>query len=191
MTNPFHIVSEIGKLKSVILKRPGKEVENLTPDTMQELLFDDIPYLKVIQEEHDAFAKVLKDNGADVLYLEQLMSEALDAGNAREEFTEQIIAESNVQNKDYAKELKNYLLTLDTAQLVDTTMAGVRKDEVLGHSFSAYQDSTDESLFLMQPMPNLYYTRDPATVLDKGISLNKMTFEARKRESLYMEYILD
>src|SRR5699024_5640809 len=116
---------------------------------------------------------------------------ALDAGNAREEFTEQIIAESNVQNKDYAKELKNYLLTLDTAQLVDTTMAGVRKDEVLGHSFSAYQDSKEESLFLMQPMPNLYYTRDPATVLDKGISLNKMTFEARKRESLYMEYILD
>ena len=69
-------------------------------------------------------------------------------------------------------------------------MEGIRKDRILDVSYNAFHDSETQSLFLMEPMPNLYYTRDPATVLDKGISLNKMTYAARKRESLYMEYIL-
>ena len=68
--SPVKVYSEIGTLKTVILHRPGAELENLTPDTLTELLFDDIPYLKVAQEEHDKFAALLHVRGVDVLYYE-------------------------------------------------------------------------------------------------------------------------
>jgi arginine deiminase len=73
----IHVTSEIKPLKRVLLHRPGKELLNLTPDTLEELLFDDIPFLKVAQEEHDAFAKILRDNGTEVTYIEDLMTEVL------------------------------------------------------------------------------------------------------------------
>ena len=74
-----NVKSEIGNLKKVILHRPGDELLNLTPNTLEELLFDDIPFLPVAQEEHDAFAKILRDEGVEVVYLEDLMAEVLDA----------------------------------------------------------------------------------------------------------------
>ena len=70
MNNGINVNSEIGKLKSVLLHRPGAEVENITPDTMKQLLFDDIPYLKIAQKEHDFFAQTLRDNGAETVYIE-------------------------------------------------------------------------------------------------------------------------
>ena len=73
-----NVKSEIGNLKKVILHRPGDELLNLTPNTLEELLFDDIPFLPVAQEEHDAFAKILRDEGVEVVYLEDLMAEVLD-----------------------------------------------------------------------------------------------------------------
>lgn len=77
MTSPIHVPSEIGKLKTVMLHRPGREIENITPDSMERLLFDDIPYLPIAQEEHDFFAQTLRDNGAEVIYTEDLAAEAL------------------------------------------------------------------------------------------------------------------
>ena len=74
---PIYITSEIGRLKTVLLHRPGEELENLTPDTLHDLLFDDIPHLKVAQEEHDKFAAVLRERGIEVLYLDELAAEAL------------------------------------------------------------------------------------------------------------------
>src|SRR5660397_292966 len=75
--NPINVTSEIGKLKKVLLHRPGKELENLMPDYLDRLLFDDIPYLKIAQEEHDVFAKVLSDNGVEVVYVEELLKGAI------------------------------------------------------------------------------------------------------------------
>lgn len=77
MNNGINVNSEIGKLKSVLLHRPGAEVENITPDTMKQLLFDDIPYLKIAQKEHDFFAQTLRDNGAETVYIENLATEVL------------------------------------------------------------------------------------------------------------------
>ena len=75
---PLQINSEIGVLKTVLLHRPGEELENLTPDYLKDLLFDDIPHLKVAQQEHDKFANVLRDHGVEVLYLDELVTEALN-----------------------------------------------------------------------------------------------------------------
>ena len=85
----IHVTSEIKPLKKVLLHRPGKELLNLTPDTLGRLLFDDIPFLKVAQAEHDRFAEILRENGVEVVYLEDLMAEVLDADPAvRKEFLE-------------------------------------------------------------------------------------------------------
>lgn len=91
MNNPaINVNSEIGTLKSVLLKRPGAEVENITPDTMERLLFDDIPFLKIAQEEHDFFADTLRDNGVETLYVDDLAVEALDSDDViRHRFVQQ------------------------------------------------------------------------------------------------------
>ncbi len=91
MKHPIHVTSEIGELQTVLLKRPGKEVENLTPDYLQQLLFDDIPYLPIIQKEHDYFAQTLRNRGVEVLYLEKLAAEALVDKKLREEFVDRIL----------------------------------------------------------------------------------------------------
>ena len=86
----IHVTSEINTLKKVLLHRPGRELLNLTPNTLEELLFDDIPYLKVAEEEHDAFSQTLRDNGGEVVYLEDLVAEVLDQDpEIRERFLRQ------------------------------------------------------------------------------------------------------
>ena len=86
MNNGLNVYSEIGKLKTVLLHRPDFELENLIPDILERLLFDDIPYLKIAQEEHDAFAKILRDNGVEVLYLADLAAESLINDEVRNNF---------------------------------------------------------------------------------------------------------
>ena len=96
----IHVTSEIKPLKKVLLHRPGRELLNLTPDTLQELLFDDIPFLKVAQEEHDAFAQILRDNGVEVVYLEDLMTEVLQLNpKLVEPFLYQWLSEGNIKTK--------------------------------------------------------------------------------------------
>ena len=125
-----HITSEIGPLRSVILRRPGAEVENITPDLMDRLLFDDIPYLPEAQKEHDAFAQTLRDAGAEVLYLEDLTAQALADDTARGKFIDQILAESHYRVGYVHDGLKRYLLSLEPRKMVQNIMAGVRKDEI-------------------------------------------------------------
>lgn len=194
-SKPIHVTSEIGRLKTVLLKRPGKEVENLTPEIMDRLLFDDIPHLQVIQEEHDAFAKALEDNGVEVVYLENLAAEAIDAGDVKEKFLVQILDESNVQSPNIYVKLKDYLLQMETQEMVNSIMAGVRKKDIrkqddieAAHLVDLVND--EDYPFYMDPMPNLYFTRDPAASVGNGLTINRMTFEARRRESLFMEFIM-
>ena len=92
MSQPLHITSEIGKLKIVLLHRPGEELENLIPDYLTDLLFDDIPYLELAQREHDAFADALRSRGVEVLYLDQLATEAINTEALREQFVDEMLA---------------------------------------------------------------------------------------------------
>ena len=103
----IHVTSEIKPLKKVLLHRPGKELLNLTPDTLGRLLFDDIPFLKVAQAEHDRFAEILRENGVEVVYLEDLMAEVLDADPAvRKEFLEQFIREAGIRTQLHCEKKK-------------------------------------------------------------------------------------
>lgn len=130
MKHPIHVTSEIGELQTVLLKRPGKEVENLTPDYLQQLLFDDIPYLPIIQKEHDYFAQTLRNRGVEVLYLEKLAAEALVDKKLREEFVDRILKEGQADVNVAHQTLKEYLLSFSNEELIQKIMGGVRKNEI-------------------------------------------------------------
>ncbi|HHU6751020.1 TPA: arginine deiminase [Staphylococcus pseudintermedius] len=188
--NPIQVNSEIGTLKTVLLKRPGKELENLVPDHLSGLLFDDIPYLKVAQEEHDKFAQVLRDEGVEVVYLEQLAAEAIADKAVREQFIDDILAESQKTVLGHEKEIKALFETLSDQELVDKIMAGVRKEEIQLEMNHLVEYMDDRYPFYLDPMPNLYFTRDPQASIGRGMTINRMYWRARRRESIFMTYIL-
>ncbi|MCI0766346.1 arginine deiminase [Bacillus sp. TL12] len=191
MKHPIHVTSEIGELQTVLLKRPGKEVENLTPDYLQELLFDDIPYLPIIQKEHDYFAQTLRNRGVEVLYLEKLAAEALVDKGLREEFVDRILKEGQADVNVAHQTLKEYLLSFSNEELIQKIMGGVRKNEIeTSKKTHLYELMEDHYPFYLDPMPNLYFTRDPAASIGDGLTINKMREPARRRESLFMEYII-
>ena len=191
MSTPIHVTSEIGKLKTVMLKRPGNEVENLTPEYLERLLFDDIPYLPIIQEEHDYFAKTLKDEGVEVLYLENLVAESLTNPEVKEEFVSRMLKESNVTSPRTYENLKEYLLAFSNLDMVNKIMSGIRKNELeIEKRKHLYEMMEDHYPFYTDPMPNLYFTRDPAAAIGNGLTINNMREPARRRESMFMEYVI-
>lgn len=191
MKHPIHVTSEIGELQTVLLKRPGKEVENLTPDYLQQLLFDDIPYLPIIQKVHDYFAQTLRNRGVEVLYLEKLAAEALVDKKLREEFVDRILKEGQADVNVAHQTLKEYLLSFSNEELIQKIMGGVRKNEIeTSKKTHLYELMEDHYPFYLDPMPNLYFTRDPAASVGDGLTINKMREPARRRESLFMEYII-
>ena len=195
MDEPIHITSEIGKLKTVLLHRPGEELENLTPDYLTDLLFDDIPYLKVAQAEHDAFAEALRSRGIEVLYLDQLIAEAINTDQLREQFVDEMLAASKQDSRRVTQTLRQFLLDLPTHAMIRKIMAGVRKDEITlppdQHQQLHNMIEKNHYPFYLDPMPNLYFTRDPAAAIGNGLTINKMHWTARRRESLFMRYIID
>lgn len=192
MSSPIHVYSEIGKLKTVMLHRPGKELENLAPDILHRMLIDDIPYLKIAQEEHDAFAHVLRQQGIKVLYLEDLLAESLTDEKVRRAFLDQLLDESSIKKQDPLHQLLlNYLQELPTKEMVKTVIAGIRKSAIHNSTPSLADLAEDpDHPFYLDPMPNVYFTRDQQAAIGSGMTINRMTFRARRRESLFMQTIL-
>lgn len=191
----IHVTSEIKPLKTVLVHRPGKELLNLTPDTLGRLLFDDIPYLKDAQAEHDEFVQILRDNNIKVLYLEDLMAETLEANpQIKASFLRQFIYEAGVRTPMYKDKLFEYLDSYtDMKELVLKTMEGIKTSE-LDRSKKEILNSlvdlvSEEVKFLAEPMPNLYFTRDPFASVGNGVILNKMYSVTRSRETIYAQYI--
>ena len=195
--NAINVKSEIKPLKKVLLHRPGKELLNLTPDTLERLLFDDIPYLEVAQKEHDEFANILKDNGVEVVYLEDLMTDVLNISpDIKETFIRQFIYEAGVRTPKYRSLVYEYLLGIsDTKKLVLKTMEGIKIDDIVReeavYGTSLVDMIEPDSLFVCDPMPNLYFTRDPFASIGNGVCLNKMYSVTRNRETIYAEYIFN
>ena len=184
--------SEIKPLKKVLLHRPGRELLHLTPDRLPELLFDDIPFLKVAQQEHDAFAQILRSNGAEVVYLEALMAEVLKLHPEQTKpFLYQWLSEGNIKTRRWQDKLYEYLIgNFEGKALVEKTMEGITLKEMGGASAYSLQDliaPADD--LIVDPMPNLYFTRDPFASVGTGVFLHKMRFPTRCRETIYADYI--
>ena len=195
--NAINVKSEIGPLKKVLLHRPGNELLNLTPDSLQRLLFDDIPFLPEAQREQDELAHILKANGVEVVYLEDLMADVLNISEEiLDKFIRQFIYEAGIRTPKYKTLVFEYLKSFkDKKELVLKTMAGISIGEISRAKREVEKSLVDfvseESEFLADPIPNLYFTRDPFASAGNGVILNKMYSVTRNRETIYAEYIFE
>ena len=191
MTYPaIQIYSEIGPLKRVLLHRPGRELENLMPEYIERLLFDDIPYLKIAREEHDAFCDLLRQNGAEVVYLEDLAAEALTDENVKDAFLREYLLEAGIRGEKRTGLILDYFKSFSTKNMVEKLMEGVRKADIRGYGRKNLTDYLDDYYpFVVDPMPNLYFTRDPFACVGDGVTIHKMRTHTRSRETLFAKYI--
>ena len=183
--------SEIGRLKVVLLHEPGEEIHNLTPSKLDDLLFDDIPWLPLAKKEHQAFAKTFTDAGVKVVYLVDLVSEVLNlSSDIRNQFIKQFIEEANIHSNTLKEIATEYLMSYkDNKELVLKTIAGIKKTDLPNYQIKSLSDHVEDYLFITDPIPNLYFQRDPFASIGGGVSLNKMYSVTRSRETIYGEYI--
>lgn len=189
--NLLNVTSEIGRLKTVMLHRPGVEIENLTPKWLESLLFDDIPWLDKARIEHDTFAQVFINAGIKVLYLSDLVAEALDQNKEiKAKFIRQFINEAAVTSETLAEVITDYLWNFpSTKAMVEKTMAGILKSEVPNFVVRTLSDHIRDYPFVTDPMPNLYFTRDPFSIIGQGVAISKMLTITRSRETIYGDYV--
>ena len=188
----IHNTSEIGRLRRVLLHRPGGELENLMPEYLERLLFDDIPYLKEAQDEHDAFADCLRQSGVEVVYLTDLVLQSITDRSVRDELIRQFTAEAGIEDPRLRDTVAEHLSAMPDREMVQTMMAGIRRQDLraaggrLGDYLAAAGDGYP---FAVDPMPNLYFTRDPFATIGTGVSIHKMHTPTRNRETLFGKFI--
>ena len=187
----INVNSEIGRLKVVLLHEPGDELHNLTPKKLDDLLFDDIPWLPLAKKEHQAFADTFRQAGVEVVYLTDLMRDVLDLSNEiKEQFINQFIKEANIRSNTLREIATEYLKSFkDNKELVLKSIAGIKKSDLPNSQIKSLADHVDDYPFVTDPMPNLYFTRDPFASIGNGVSLNKMYSVTRSRETIFGEYI--
>lgn len=191
----IHVTSEINVLREVLVHRPGGELLNLMPGMLKELLFDDIPYLRQAQKEHDAFCDIFRSRGVRVRYLTDLMAETFEARpDIVEPFLKEFIREGDVRIPYYQEALLDYFLGFESArELVEATMRGVTRNEIIREDLAPHRlvDMVGaRPVFLLDPMPNLYFTRDFLTNVGSGCIIPRMFSVTRSRETIFAEYFL-
>ena len=186
----IHNFSDIGKLNRVLMHRIGREVEGIVPDNLEAMLFDDIPYLKAAKKEHDKYVSVLENNGVEVCYYTDEAAKAVSSPEAKAEFISDVLDRSEIKSEELREILTEYLSAKEPLDLIETVIAGVKKADVPKTSKETLADVIYASnLYYLDPMPNLYFSKDPAACIGDGICVNHMRMRARRRESLLMEYI--
>lgn len=190
MVEGIHNFSEIGKLNKVLLHRPGLELEALTPSTIERLLFDDIPYLDVAQKEHDIFAQTLRDNGVEVVYYVDEVAKAISDPALQIQLVNDFLNLSKINAKGLRASMTSYLLDMSPKEMVAKLIAGILRREVATKRATSLMDiANDDYPFVSDPMPNLYFTRDPGACVGDGINIHRMHTPARRRESLLLKYM--
>jgi arginine deiminase len=181
----FHVDSEAGRLRQVILHRPGVELSRLTPDNVRGLLFDDILWAKRAREEHDAFAQVLRDRGVTVHYFAELFSTVLDDRRAREWVLERVVTEDTV-GPTLVQPLLNLGEQADSERLAEYLIGGIIKSELAHLTANSLRwELMSRDDFLLTPLPNQLFQRDNSAWIYNGVIINPMAMQARLRESVH------
>ncbi|MCW2573151.1 MAG: putative arginine deiminase [Frankiales bacterium] len=181
---PQHqVTSEVGPLRTVLLHRPGLELQRLTPRNSADLLFDGLPWVTRAQEEHDAFADALRDRGVEVLYLAHLLEETLDDAEARAEVVHAVVAPT-VVGPSLAAVLRQVLLGLPSSELARVVAAGLTHEELphLGPE-GVVARMAGPGEFVVPPLPNLLFTRDSSVWVDDHVAVTSPSMRARQRET--------
>ena len=190
MISPICVQSEVGRLRRVLLHRPGQELENLMPQYLSRQLFEDIPYLVHAREEHDEFAKTLRDCGVEVLYLLDLVAEAVSLSGTQEQMVDDFISEIGLSVHGAEEMVREYLLGMPVPQMLGCMARGVRKSDLGRREPKRLVDYIDDAYpFYVDPMPNLYFTRDPFFMVGSGVCMSSMANPVRARETLFGQYL--
>ena len=179
--------SEVGRLRTVLLHRPGNELRRLTPRNNDDLLFDGIPWVDRAQAEHDAFADALRSRDVEVLYLAELLIETLAHDVARAQAVDLTLTDLRFGDQ-LRRYLRDRLTELDPVELADLLMAGLRNDEISGtRTLVTAMLAHDE--FIIDPLPNLLFTRDSSTWIGNRAVVTSLAMPARTRETQLTELI--
>jgi arginine deiminase len=182
--------SEVGRLRTVILHRPGAELQRLTPRNNDTLLFDGLPWVSRAQEEHDAFAALLRSRDVEVLLLPELLAQALESGAARMHGISAAV-DARRLGLPLSQELASYLRTLDAASLAHVLMAGMTFDELpFGEQeLSLVRRMHHGADFVIDPLPNLLFTRDSSFWIGPRVAITSLAMPARMRETSLTDLI--
>ncbi len=183
----FGVESEVGRLRKVIVHRPGLEHTRLTPTNAQELLFDDVIWVKRAKEEHDAFCGVMRDRGVEVLEAEHLLLDTLEVPAAREWVLDRALDERHV-GVYLARSGREWGLNAPARELAGALIGGLTKRDLPTGEGLTYE-SSEFSDMLLPPLPNFLFQRDPSSWIYDGVTLNPMTKSARRPETVFMEAI--
>jgi arginine deiminase len=187
----FHVDSEAGRLRRVILHRPGLELKRLTPSNKDDLLFDDVLWVRRAQQEHDTFASALRERGVQVHLFAELLAESLDIPAARSLVLDRVFDE-NEYGPLATGHLREIFDRLPTPELAEALIGGMTKREFLERhpeptSVRFHVMAPDD--FLLHPLPNHLFTRDTSAWVYDGVSINAMRWPARQRETVHFEAI--
>jgi len=187
----MQVCFEVGQLKKVLLHRPGQELENLTPRYLEDLLFDEIPWLAQAQREHDGFARVLQENGAEVYYVTNLLTDIVKDPEIKSELLKKHLKASPLIETEVLDTIYNYMNEMAPEQLVATLIAGFPKKEI--QHLKKHRTLSDLTLdsypFYLAPLPNMYFTRDHGTMIGGKLQISSMFNPARRLETIFLRFI--
>ena len=188
---PFCVLSETGPLKQVMLHRPGNELNRLTISNMGDLLFDDLIWLEQAQREHDEFADILRREGCEVLYFNDCLAKVIEDKVVRESLIKSVFMLECI-DRHLSEGLTEIFMDMPSEKLASHLISGYSKKEassLFKSSLSLISKVENGGDFVIHPIPNLYFQRDPAVTVGCGIVIGQMTYDVRRREPLYWKYI--
>jgi arginine deiminase len=188
--NTTQISSEIGRLRTVIVHRPGIEIARITPENKEALLFDDLLWLERAQEEHDRFTELMTSRGVEVLYFEDLLRDILDFEETKGVIIDDIITPARC-GANVADRLRETMREAHCDRVVDVLLGGLLERELPEWGVDPlFADLvSDRFHYVLRPLPNLLFMRDNASWVNDGVMLNVLATPARERESIYMREI--
>ncbi|MBN0970645.1 arginine deiminase [Mycoplasma phocoeninasale] len=182
--NGIHVYSEIGELQSVLVHEPGREIEYITPARLDELLFSAILESHDARKEHQEFVAELKKNNINVVELTDLVSETYDmvSKEKQEKLIEEFLEDSEpVLSEEHKELVRKFLMGIKSSrELIQYMMAGITKHDL--------KIESDREL-IVDPMPNLYFTRDPFASVGNGVTIHYMRYKVRQRETLFSRFV--
>ena len=184
---PFGVDSEVGRLRKVMVHRPGLEHARLTPSNAEELLFDDVIWVKRAIEEHDVFTTAMRERGIEVFDAEELLAEALNDPTAREWLWSRVLSERMV-GPALSRHAQDWIASADPLLVADFLIGGItRKDVETGKDL--LYEASDPTQMIHPPLPNFIFQRDPSSWVFDGVTLNPLARTARRPESTLVEAI--
>jgi len=187
----FHVDSEVGRLRRVIVHRPDFELKRLTPSNKDELLFDDVLWVERAKQEHDGFTETLRELNVDVIHFDDLLRETVQLPEARDYILDHIF-DRRVYGPIALDSVRAVVASLDSQALTEALIGGLTKREVLewiDEPPSLFFHALEDDSFLLWPLTNHLFTRDTSCWIYDGVAINAMRKDARMLESLHYEAI--